>query len=55
MTYSGEIVVRFTAWDIECDGSLHDFLAQIIPEGWEGEADIVSGHIDPDEEDEPEE
>lgn len=51
MLYSGEIVVRFTAYDIGCDGSLSDFLSQVIPEGWEGEADIVSGDIDLEEED----
>lgn len=52
MIYSGQITVRFTAYDIECDGTLHDFLSQVIPEGWEGEADIISGSIDLDDEDE---
>lgn len=52
MIYSGEIIVRFSAYDIECDGSLYDFLSQIIPEGWEGEASIISGHIDAEDEDE---
>ncbi len=48
-TYSGEITLTIQAANIECDGSIEDFvislLLSVLPDGWMGEIIDVTGDI----------
>lgn len=44
-TYSGEITLTIQAANIECDGSIEDFVISVLPDGWMGEIIDVTGDI----------
>lgn len=43
--YNGDVCLRFHGVNIECDGTIEDFVDKMFPDGWDGELLDVKGNI----------